>query len=243
MTDEVKPTQEEAVNPSDEVQEETQEQEETVGETMKQEEPAKEEKPTVGLDKFLSEKKARKDAEQKLQELQQRAQQESMSSAEINLNLQSLADQYNIDPKFLSGLAKAIKEETNSEWEERISSTLKPFQEKEKQEKLDAAFDKGFKKAMENMPEFEGIVNPEVIKTLSLNPSNKDKTFRQLIEDTYSNALQGRKTVETSTPRGGADPQKLDYELAKTDTAYFKQVMADPKLKAEYNAKMLVDNG
>jgi hypothetical protein len=89
------------------------------------------------------------------------------------------------------------------------------------------------------MPEFTSIVNPGVIKALSLLPQNASKTFPQLIEETYGNAISGKRTMQTTTPGGGKDSAPLDYTKATQDMSYYNEVMANPKLKAEYNQKML----
>jgi hypothetical protein len=61
-------------------------------------------------------------------------------------------------------------------------------------------FNEHFDKTISQMPEFDGVVNKDVIKTLSLDPSNKNKTFQQLIETAYGHLVAGRKTMEASRP-------------------------------------------
>jgi len=78
-------------------------------------------------------------------------------------------------------------------------------------------------------------VNAEVIKALAFNPANANKTYKQLLEEAYGNAITGRRTVETTVPRGGAKDTKLDMQRARTDTAYRREVLADPELKKQYN--------
>lgn len=212
----------------------TQEAQETVGEVLKQEE----EKPeTVSLAKFMKEKRARQELEAQIADLQTKAN-EGATKTEIATDLKALAEEHNIDAGFLSKLAKAIEAQA----EARIEERLKPITEKEKQAKIDSAFQAGFGKAMENMPEYQEIVNPDVIKTLSLNPNNANKTFRQLIEETYGNALGGRKTIEKAVPRGGNASGELDYNRAKRDSAYYKEVMADPVLKSQYNDRFFKES-
>lgn len=206
---------------------------ETVGQVLQQPEEKQE---TVSLSKFMKEKRARQELESQIAELQTKAN-DGASKTEIATDLKALAEEHNIDAGFLSKLAKAIEAQA----EARIEEKLRPITEKEKQAKIDSAFQVGFGKAMENMSEYKDIVNPDVIKTLSLNPNNANKTFRQLIEETYGNALGGRKTIETAVPRGGNASGELDYGRAKRDSAYFKEVMSDPVLKKQYNDRMIVE--
>ena len=159
----------------------------------------------------------------------------SKSNAEVSSDIQSLSEEYGVDANFLEKLSNSVRSQTVKEFEER----LKPFQEKEKGEARDKKFNEFYTKAMDNLPELKDVVNASVIKSLANDPANSKKTFTQLILDTYGNTIPGKRTIETTQPGGGKEPQKLDVDRAKTDQAYFKEVMSDPSLKAEYNSQML----
>jgi hypothetical protein len=90
-------------------------------------------------------------------------------------------------------------------------------------------------KTLENSPEYKDIVNVDVIKALAFNPANANKTYKQLLDEAYGNAVTGRRTLETTTPRGGAKDTKLDVQRAKTDTEYRREVLKDPDLRKQYN--------
>lgn len=205
--------------------------EETIGAALFEEQKEPDTIPKARLDKEIA---RRKELEKSLEELQQKAADKDMSRSEIASDLESLAKEHDIDASFLNKLAGAIEARAEARFEER----LKPITEREKEAKRDAAFQRGYAKAIENLPEYADIVNPAVIKTLSLDPSNANKTFTQLIEETYGGAVVGKKTIEKAVPRGGNASGELDYERAKRDTAYFKEVMADPALKKKYNDRM-----
>ena len=123
---------------------------------------------------------------------------------------------------------------------EELDSKFKPLEEEKRKESIEKVFNTHFNLALEKVPEFKGIVNPEVIKSLSLLPQNANKTFLQLIGETYGGAVTGRRTIPQTVPAGGKESAPLDYQRAVKDPEYFKEVMADPKLKAEYNNKMLL---
>lgn len=157
--------------------------------------------------------------------------------------LTDLATELGADP---AKVAKAIKGIVSKQTAEAI----KPFQETEKknaerekestakatEESNNKAFKAHFEAAMDRMPDYKEIVNEEKIKELSLLPSNSNKTFTQLIEETYGKAITGKRTIATETkPGGGKDPEPIDYDRAHKDTEYFKEIMADPERKAEYN--------
>lgn len=208
--------------------------EKPVGEIMETTPTSIEEPKTVGLDKFLDIKKDNKALRQQIEELQTKVN-EGATQVEISEDLDALADEFGVDKVFMSKLEKFIEKKA----EQKAEAKLEPYQRESNQKKIDTAFETHFKSAMEKMPEFAPIVNPDVIKILSLDPRNKDKTFSQLIEDTYGAAVPGKRTIETTSPGGGKEPAPLDVERARRDPSYFDEVMANPKLKAEYNAQML----
>lgn len=188
---------------------------------------------------FLEEKKGRKEAERKLKELEESIK-AGATKEEISEDLDALAEEYGIDKDFLKKFEKATtakaKAAAKKELEDEAAARRAPVEEKEKQDRIDTAFKKGFGAAMEKFPELKGIVKEGVIKTLSLDPANADKTFSQLIEETYGDARSGKRTIENPTPRGGKEPGEIDFDKARKNTEYFKEIMADPELKKKYNA-------
>jgi hypothetical protein len=237
MTEEVKvaPAEESketkpAVSEAEEKQKETPE-EETIGEVLGSK---KEEPKNVPEAVFLELKKENKQLIKEMKELK-RSIEDGASRKEINSDLKSLAERYNLSEGFLQDFAKAVKSQAESDLEEKVISRLKPLEEKEKEEKIDKAFNQHFEKVLEEMPEYKGIANKEVIKILSLNPANANKTFARIVEEAYGHLVGGKKTIETSTPRGGKnDNQEIDMSRIK-DPAYFKEIMSNPELKKKYN--------
>lgn len=240
-------TQEEAVNSTDETtstdeQAAAETSEQSIGEMMGTEE-VKDEPKTIGLDKFLDIKKENKALKKQLKEIADRI--EDGGDSEVSSDIEALADEHNIDRDFLKKLTKSLEAKATKSLEERINEKLAPiekYEQKEKLEKAEKAFSNAFSKALDRMPEYDGIANPEVVKALAMQPSNSKKTISQLLEEAYGGAVtQGRATIETTKAGGGKDPQKVDFARAQADAEYFKQVMADPKLKAEYNSKAMND--
>ena len=214
----------------------------TVGEIAEEASPSKGEdspRETVGLDKFLDLKKQNKDLKRSYEDLRKSIE-EGATKNEVAADIDSIADEYpDVDKGFLTKLANSIKDSVKKDANDEITSRLRPLEQKEKDEKIHKAFTKHFDSAMDEMPEFKNIVNADVIKTLSFEPKNKNKTFKDIIEETYSGALTGKRTIETTVPGGGKDTEPLDFSKARKDSGYFDQVMSNPRLKAEYNEKML----
>lgn len=161
---------------------------------------------------------------------------------EISASIKELSEKHNVDAGFLQDFAKAVKAEAKAEAEESFQNQLKPLTQKAKEEKIDTVFNEHFDKAMENMPEFKNIVNKDVIKSLALDPKNANKSFVKIIEDAYGHLVTGKRTLETTKPQGGRGDTTIDFEKARKDTEYFKEVMADPELKKKYNEEMMKHN-
>ena len=203
---------------------------EMAGETIEVEKPK-----VVDEHVFVAEKKARKAAEKELKALKLSIE-DGASKKEIADDISAIADEHNIDKEFLQKLASSIKAEAEKDMDAKFASK---FESKEKSEKFDDVFSKAYDKAIERAPDFKSISNPEIIKVLATQPQNSKKTISQLLEETYGNAITGKRTIETTSPGGGKEPEPLDYNKAKTDTAYFLEVMKNPKMKEEYNNRML----
>lgn len=203
----------------------------TIGEMLQ----TKEQPQTVGLDKYLDEKKKRKELERALAELQQ-AKERGASNSEITSTVESIAEKFDVDKGFIGEYSNAMKGEMMKTVEEMVNERLAPLTAKQREEEIDKRFNSAFSDTIAQMPEYKDIVNPTVIKALTLNPANQNKTFAQIIEEAYGNAIQGKRTIEPTRTGGGKEPQEIDYDRAKSDTAYFNEIMADPTLKAKYNS-------
>lgn len=117
----------------------------------------------------------------------------------------------------------------------KLAERLESIEKKDRSAKMEAIFQTNLAKTLENAPEFKDVVNVEVIKQMAFNPANANKTYKQLLEEAYGNALTGRRTIETTLPRGGAKDTKVDMRRAQTDGEYRRSVLTDPDLRKQYN--------
>lgn len=210
----------------------------------------KDDKKTIGLDKFLelknNSKKEIKELRGKIDELSNMIK-EGATKSEADAEINALAQEFDLKPEFLKKLSTVLKKGTsNNEKPKSDEGNDDDSDEEDKADKgskqtRDSIFEEHFPKVLENMPEFEGVVNKEVIKQLSFLPGNANKTFQQIIEETYGSSLTGKRTIDATKPGGGKEPGPLDFTRARKDQKYFLEVMNDPKLKAEYNNRMLKD--
>jgi len=188
----------------------------------------------VPLATYLSAKNEAKEMSAKIKELEAKVA-EGATKVEISDDIEALGREYSVDPKFLARLTATMTAKAKSEMARETEEVLGPLKEKDRQEQIDKAFKTSFGVAMETLPELKAVVNADIIKQLSLLPQNANKTFVQLIEETYGNAVTGRRTIETSTPNGGREPASIDYNRASKDNAYLNEILSNPQTKAEYN--------
>lgn len=202
-------------------------------------EPKEAPKETVGLDKYMQEKKTRQAFEKKVADLEAQIA-AGATREEISSDVNDIANEYNIDPTFLATLTKSIE----SKLEGKIQDKLKPITEEKERAKFEVTFNERLTNAIENMPEYEKVINPTVIKQLFLLRDENGKlvngniSLEQLIENTYANAIGGKRTMESGKPTGRQEPAEIDFDKAKRDTTYFSEIMSNPTLKAKYNSSI-----
>lgn len=201
----------------------------------------KKEAKVVPEAKFLEYKKENKELKKEIAEIK-RMMTEGATKAEVDNEIESLAKEHNIDTNFLKKLSSTIEKDLSTKFskEEPKKKDNSDDEEETKVVDIDKSFNEHYERVIQHLPDFDGIVNKEIIKSLALNPKNGHKTLTEIIEETYGAVLKGKKTIDATKPGGGKDPQPLDMKRAQTDAEYRRNVVfADPDLKRQYNAQML----
>lgn len=188
----------------------------------------------VPLAVFLEEKKERKGLEKQIADLQKQI--NAGKPVDVSDEINALGEEYGVDAKFLAKLTNAIESKVkgSGEMPPEVAKLVQEHNERE----IDRVFKEHYEKAMAKMPEYTEIADAGVIKTLSLLPENANKTFSQIIEQTYSRSISGKKTIETTTPGGGKEPEPINYAKASKDQNYLAEILSNPQLKAEYNKNL-----
>ena len=106
------------------------------------------------------------------------------ASEDVTDDVEAIADEFNVDKKFLNRIVAVAEAKADKKAEEKMAAKLKPLEERERAEKLDKVFTKHFDDAIAAMPEYKDIANPDVIKSLSLDPKNAQKTFAKIMKKT-----------------------------------------------------------
>jgi hypothetical protein len=209
--------------------------EKTIGELLQGESKKETPKSEFTPADFMAVKSKNKELARTVKELQEKIA-EGAKSSDIDSDVDAILAEFpDVDKKFIQLVTKQAKEAARAEMEEKFA----PIEADRKATEFKKVFNKFYKDALDKMPEYAEIVNKEVIMSLAGHKANANKTIPQIIEETYGNAIGGKRTIETTVPRGGKDPVGVDFQRATRDTAYFKEIMANPDLKKEYNAGLL----
>lgn len=213
--------------------------EKTLGEVIetKPEEKPNKKPDNVPFEVFEMSKKENKELRKTIADLQKKVA-DGADAEEISADIDAIAEEFKVDKTFLRKMEKALMKKATDQLSQEVAEKMKPFDEEKSEKKKTETFNSHLDTVLENKPEFKAIINREVIKSLAFLPQNAKKTLSQLLEETYGNAIGGKRTIETTTPRGGKDPQKIDFDKARNDPEYFKEVLADPELKRQYNENL-----
>jgi hypothetical protein len=211
---------------------------ETIGEIIGTKEETKPEPKLVPEAAFLELKKSNKALEREVKDLRTRIE-GGATEAQLTPSIQAIAEKYEVKPEFLNDLSAAIRKDVEAEAEQKIGARLKPFEDKDRAQQVRTVFDKAFDRTLTEMDEYKGVVNKDTIFALSLIPTNASKTLPQLIEETYGSAITGKRSIETTVPRGGAAPGELDMNRANTDADYLREVLSNPTLKKQFDEKVM----
>jgi len=207
-----------------------------IGDVVSQ--PEVEKARTVPESVFLEEKRERKELSKQVKELTKLIE-DGANKKEVSSDIKAIADEFGLTEGAVEKLIRKVGEQTKSEYDKEIEAKLRPLQEKEKSENVDKTFNDHFEKLMESMPEYKDIASRDVIKSLSLDPKNANKTFSKILEESYGHLVTGRKTLETTQARGGNSDTSIDFDKARKDQTYLSEILANPDTKAKYNEGLL----
>ena len=213
----------------------------TIGEITDQQSKKERDSDSIPLSKFLEIKNENKELRNSLKNLESKLR-DGASRGAVNEaidDIKEAAEELDIDEKVLKRII-ALAEKRAGKNSEELSEKLKNLESKDKDNQRQSLISKLIKDALDDYPQYKDVANPKILKHIFALPENSDKTALQVLEETYGNAIKGRKTIEGTSPQGGGnDDGTVDLAKAKTDIEYFRKVMANPKLKAQYNEQLI----
>lgn len=196
----------------------------------------------VPLKKFMAEKNAKRDAENRAKELEKELAQlrsnPTKTSDEINYDVSSLSEKHGIDAEVLSDILNAsysmTKERVKQELEQEFNPKLAELESIKKEKAINTfedTFNKQLSQSLETMPEYANLVDKDDLKDWIKSGKYSKFTLPQLIEEKYSKFVAGKKTTESYTP--SKEVSQVDvYNIQEEDWA---KINTDPSLKKKYS--------
>lgn len=203
-------------------------------------ESGKQKQDTVPLHVYLEKKNEAKQLKKDLKEATESAKDDK---GEVDVDKlaemsNKLAEKHQADPELIATIMKQAQELTRKEMQEfqsQIMPTLQELKKEKTREEINTVFNEVFDKAIADNPEVAGIVNKDVIKTLTLNPENRNKTVSQIIEETYGKVESvGRPSTETTSDGKGSE-EAVDFSKLSAEQEAKILSGSDPALTAKYN--------
>lgn len=197
----------------------------------------------VPLKKYMAEKNAKREAEDKAKvlesELQKLRENPYKSNEDIKVDVKSLSEKHQIDEEVLADILKAsytlTKDKVKAELEQELAPTLKEIEhtkrEKERQE-FDSKFNSLLDQSLKEMPEYSELVDKDDLKDWVKSGQYSKLTLPELIEKKYGKFVTGKKTLETSHASKSIDTN-IDKSKPLTDEQYL-QLDSNPELKKEW---------
>jgi len=218
-----------------------QKEEETLDTFVPKEEPKSEQ---IAKDQRKRAEKAEAQAEalqMEIAKLKKSAMEGAKPIAELNDELKALASEFNVDETFVSKLVSTVRAATKSEIKEELEKDYTPKFAKidydRQVEQAEKKFEDLYSKSLSQMPEYGGLVNKDVIKTLAFNPANSKKTLPQIIEEIYGSAVKGRKSIEST--HASRDPEKANIVNPKDED--WDKIENDPQTRKEWSEQTMND--
>ena len=159
-------------------------------------------------------------------------------------DINSIVEDYDVDEQFVSRLAAAIQTSTRKEIEQKYEKKINDLHSTSVESKKQQMFDQVYEKTLKLYPQYEGIANKKIIKTLALNSSNKDKKVSAILKETYGQLAKAK--PKTVTPKKSATEKatpaaKPTGPIDWNDPDVQSRIGKDKKLQEGY-AKYLNEN-
>jgi len=199
----------------------------------------------VPLKKYMEEKRARKETEEKFQVIAQeleRIRNSGASNREVNYDLSQLSEKHNVDEDVLRDIVEASyvinKDRLKAELENDINPKLAEFesmkQEKQKQN-FENTFNKLLTESLTEMPEYSDVIDKEDLKTWIASGKYSKLTLPQLIEQKYGKFIGSKKSIDGGYTPGREAVVPSPENMTDKD---WVNIENDPALKDKWKGSL-----
>ncbi len=215
--DEIIPTDDEQVKPSEETIVEETDNEEIPD---RYQEPKKEESVPVYVHKKVRDelKQENRKLKEELQKLQ------SPSSRTVS----DIAEKWGVEKETVEALVNAAKQESSAEIDAKYGDIVK----QQKTEKVNKAFDDEFSKLVKNYPDMES--RKDAVKALAFTQQYKDSSLEEITQTVFGSALS-KNTVEEARGTSDSDSETIDFSKPMNPEQKIK-VLNNPEARKQWYA-------
>lgn len=219
----------------DEVPKETIEQLETLAEKTDD---------AIPLKKFMAEKNARREAEQKAKELESELTKlRTAPKTETPASIKAISEKYDIGEDVLSDILNAsyvmtkdkVREELEAEFNPKLAE-FESIKRENSQKTFETKFNDALTDTLKDMPEYKDLIDTDDLKTWVKSGKYSKLNLSQLIEQKYGKFVQGKKTIE----QGHSAREVEVADVSNMTDADYQKLDSDPALKEKW-AKSLPD--
>jgi hypothetical protein len=146
-----------------------------------------------------------------------------------NKDLESLADEYNLDKDYVKKFASVIEKKTAKEAEKKLAPLLAERQKEQNEKNFDKVFNEKTLKKYPHLADFK-----EKYKRMVMSPDFVDMTEDQIISDYFP--VPSKPTKDDSPENGSQGGSKGDevIDFSKMSEEQHAKVLDNPKLRAKY---------
>lgn len=160
-----------------------------------------------------------------IRDLQQQVKKGGASADEALDELDALAKEWELEPKFVQKLANILLTKSKKQFEDEYLSDIKDIKSRtEAQSKeinnaqITAAISKEFDRVIEENPELGKIAKKEAVrKYIMANEENLKRTMEDILEELYGDSAKSEPGMEGYSSQGGNHPKEPDYSKPSED--------------------------
>lgn len=155
-----------------------------------------------------------------IRQLQEQVKKGGTSASDAKDELDALAEEWELEPKFVKKLADILLNKSKKQFEDEYLSDIKDIKSKAEEQtkqitnaQITAAISKEFDRVVADNPEIGKIANKEAVKKYIMSSENNLKrTMEDVLDELYGSAQKDGAGMEGYSSQGGNHPKEPDYK-------------------------------
>lgn len=192
----------------------------------------------IPLKKFMAEKNLRRDAENRIKELQLELEKtRNAPKSQAPASIKAISEEYDINEDVLNAILNAsytmtkdkVREELEAEFNPKLAE-FETIKRENSQKEFDTKFSNLLGDTLKEMPEYKDLIDAEDLKQWVKSGKYSKLNLPQLIEQKYSKFVQGKKTIE----QGHSAKEVEIADVSNMTNEDYMKLDSDPVLKKKW---------